>query len=146
MKVNFQKILLKFAYLFEGGSVLGSPPNTGLMGKFCVCFRQNVATWHNFLRIFDIWTFLQYFADILTTCTTKHWMFFNLIGQYDCNTFQECLSLQQGMVVSFQNEIKSKTLGYQQKTQHLLNWQDIQSWGLLIGNWWLCLLFFSCFV
>ncbi len=72
MEVNFQKILQKFADLCEGGSALGSPPDTGLTGKFCVCFGQNVAKQHNFSRIFDISTIYQHFSDILAALTTKH--------------------------------------------------------------------------
>ncbi len=57
MEVSFCKILWKLAYICEGGSVFGSSPNTGLTGKFCACFRQNVAKQHNFLRIINIWIF-----------------------------------------------------------------------------------------
>ncbi len=63
--------LLENFFLCEDGSVLGSPPNMGFTGEFCVCVGQNVSKWHNFLRILNILTFHKHFADMLMTCTTK---------------------------------------------------------------------------
>ncbi len=104
MEVNVQKILQKFAYLCEGGSVHGSPPNTDLTDKFSVCFRQNVAKQHNFLRIFNIWTFCWHFANMSTTCTTKFLCYLcSLVPLFDfrngtelwnkCDTFADSMHL-----------------------------------------------------
>ncbi len=58
--------------LCEDGSVCSSPPDTNLTGNCCVCVRQNVAKRHDFSKIFNILTFHWYFANMLTTCTTKY--------------------------------------------------------------------------
>ncbi len=67
---NFQKTIWKLAwdfYFLRGDSVRNSPPKKGSTGKFFVCVGQNVTKWSNFLRIFDILTFHQYFVNILLT-------------------------------------------------------------------------------
>ncbi len=73
IKVNFQKkigSLQQNFLLCEYRSVCSFPPNTGSIGNFCVCVGQNVLKWHNFLKIFNIWTYCQHFANMLMTCAT----------------------------------------------------------------------------
>ncbi len=70
MEVNFKRFFRSLLTVRVGLSLVLHPTQVQ-RANFVSVLDKILQKRHNFPRIFDIWTFHQYFANMSTTCKTK---------------------------------------------------------------------------